>query len=31
MLRKAIENENESNIEPDWDDEDEVAMMFGLR
>lgn len=31
MLRKAVENENESNIEPEWDDEDEVAMMFGLR
>lgn len=31
MLRKAVENENESNIEPEWDDEDEVAMMFGVR
>lgn len=31
MLRKAIENENESNIEPEWGDEDEIAMMFGLR
>ncbi len=31
MLRKAIENEKESDIEPEWDDEDEVAMMFGLR
>lgn len=31
MLRKAIENNDESNIKPEWDDEDEVAMMFGLR
>lgn len=31
MLRKAIENENESTIEPEWGDEDEIAMMFGLR
>ena len=31
MLRKAIENENESSIEPEWDNEDEIAMMFGLR
>ena len=31
MLRKAVENENESNIEPEWDDEDEVAKMFGMR
>ena len=31
MLRKAIENENESDITPDWDNEDEIAMMFGLR
>lgn len=31
MLRKAIENENESSITPDWDNEDEIAMMFGLR
>lgn len=31
MLRKAMENESEAKIEPDWDDEDEVAMMFGLR
>lgn len=31
MLRKAIENENESSIEPEWGDEDEIAMMFGLR
>lgn len=31
MLRKAVENENESNITPDWDSEDEVAIRFGLR
>lgn len=31
MLRKAMENESEAKVEPDWDDEDEVAMMFGLR
>lgn len=31
MLRKAIENDDELNITPEWDDEDEVAMMFGLR
>lgn len=31
MLREAIENENESNIEHECDDEDEVAMMFGIR
>lgn len=31
MLRKAIENEDESKIEPEWDDEDEVARMFGLK
>ena len=31
MLRKAIENNDDSNIKPEWDDEDEVAMMFGLR
>lgn len=31
MLRKAIENNDDSNIKPEWDDEDEVAMIFGLR
>lgn len=31
MLRKAVENENELNIQPEWENEDEVAMMFGLR
>lgn len=31
MLRKAVENESDSKVEPEWDDEDEVARMFGLR
>ena len=31
MLRKAVENDDEANITPEWDDEDEVALMFGLR
>ena len=31
ILDKAIENHDESNIKPEWADEDEVAMMFGLR
>lgn len=31
MLRKAVENESESNVEPEWDDEDEVARRFGLK
>ena len=31
MLREAVESDEHMSIEPDWDDEDEVALMFGLR
>lgn len=31
MLREAVESDEHMSIEPEWDDEDEVALMFGLR
>ena len=31
QLREIIENENDVNIEPEWDDEDEIAKLFGIR
>ncbi len=31
QLREAIQNQNDINIEQEWEDEDEIASLFGLR
>ena len=31
QLRLIIENENDVNIEPEWNNEDEIAKLFGIR
>ena len=30
-MKKVIENENDIDVLPEWDDEDEIAKQFGIR
>ena len=31
QMKKVIENENDIDVLPEWDDEDEIAKQFGIR